>query len=185
MDLVVAITGASGSIYGIRLLEVLRRKGIQVHLIISSWGQETIKIETEYTLEDIVNLSYQAYDSNNLAAKIASGSFQTQGMIIAPCSMKTLAAIASGFTSNLIHRAADITLKEQRRLILLPRETPLNAIHLENMYKLARMGVVIMPPVPAFYAQPKTIDNLVDHTIGRVLDQFSIEHNLLKRWDGL
>lgn len=181
-DLVVGITGASGVIYGIRLLEVLQKMEVRTHLVLSEWGEQTIEIETEYSVDHVKGLASVYYSKNNLSAAIASGSFRTNGMVILPCSMKTLSAIAHGYTENLLIRAADVTLKESRRLVLLPRETPFNAIHLENMLKLARLGVIIQPPLPAFYSKPVEISDIVDHTVGRLLDHFHIEHDLVKRW---
>lgn len=185
MRLIVAMTGATGAIYGIRLLEVLKKKGVETHLILSRWAEETIKIETSWTVEAVRELASMCYREDELGAALASGSFRHQGMIIAPCSMKTLAAIAHGLALNLITRAADVALKEGRKLILVPRETPLNVIHLENMLKLARLGAVILPPMPAFYHHPRSLQDLVDHLIGRILDQLDIEHELYRRWPGL
>lgn len=182
MDLIIGITGASGAIYGVRLLEVLNKLQIKTHLIMSNWGTRTIQLETSYSLEDVKGLATVTYERDNLAARVASGSFRTAGMVVAPCSMKTLAGIASGYSDNLITRAADITIKEGKKLILLPRETPLSPIHLENMLKLAKLGVVMMPPLPAFYNLPKTLDDIIDHTVGRVLDHLQIQHQLVKRW---
>lgn len=185
MRLIVAITGATGAIYGIRLLEVLKEKGLETHLILSRWAEETIKMETSWTVEAVRKLATAFYFEGDLGAALASGSFRHQGMIIVPCSMKTLASIAHGLAINLITRAADVTLKEGRKLILVPRETPLNSIHLENMLRLARLGAVILPPMPAFYHRPQTLQDIVDHLIGRILDQLDIEHGLYQRWSGL
>ncbi|MGI6628980.1 MAG: UbiX family flavin prenyltransferase [Bacillota bacterium] len=182
MNIVIAITGATGTCFGIRLLEVMKELKINTHLIISKWAQKTIELETSYSLDDIYGLATHYYDEDNQAAAIASGSFKHQGMVIIPCSMKTLGSIANGIADNLIHRSADVTLKEQRKLILAVRETPLNAIQLENMLKLSRLGVVIMPPVPAFYHKPQTISEIVDHFVGRILDQLNVEHKLTKPW---
>jgi 4-hydroxy-3-polyprenylbenzoate decarboxylase len=182
MRLVVAISGASGAIYGIRTLEALKMYGVESHLILSKWAEATIKIETSYSLEDVKQLATVVYSSADQAAKISSGSFHVDGMIIAPCSMKTLSSVAHGLAVNLVSRAADVTLKERRKLVMVPRETPFNDIHLENMLKLSRMGVVMLPPVPGFYNHPKTIDDIVNHTIARILDQFHIENNLTTRW---
>ena len=180
--IIIAISGASGAIYGIRLLEALREKRVETHLILSEWAYVTIKIETNYLLEEVKKLASCSYSAKDLTASLASGSFSIQGMVIIPCSMKTLAAIACGYVDNLISRAADITIKEGRKLVLVPRETPLNAIHLENMLKLSRLGAVILPPIPAFYVKPSTIDDLVNHTIGKVMDQLGIDNNLYQRW---
>lgn len=180
--LVVAITGATGAIYGIRLLEALRETPIESHLVVSDWAMKTISIETSYRPADVLGLADRVYRAENQAAAISSGSFLTRGMVVAPCSVKTLAAIATGYADNLIARAAEVTLKEQRKLVLLVRESPLTAIHLENMLKLSRAGAVIAPPVPAFYANLKSLDEMVDHTVGRLLDQFEVGHSLVRRW---
>lgn len=182
MRLVVAITGASGAIYGIALLKALKKLGAETHLILSRQAEEIIAAETTYTPAEVQALASRAYAEDDWGAPVASGSFLHQGMVIAPCSMKTLAGIASGYAENLIQRAADVTLKEGRRLILLPRESPFNAIHLENMLKLARLGVIIAPPVPAFYPRPQTINDLVYFSVGRVLDLLGMEHHLFPRW---
>lgn len=182
MNIIVGITGASGSIYGIKLLEELKRLNIKTHLVLSRWAEENILLETDYTPEQVRSLATKNYGDREMSAPIASGSFLCRGMILAPCSMKTLAAVASGFTDNLIARAADVCIKEGRKLVLMARETPLSPIHLENMLKLSRLGVTIMPPVPAFYQRPETIDDLVKQTVGRVLDTLGIENDLVKRW---
>lgn len=182
MRIIVGISGASGAIYGIRLLEELKARGIETHLIISRWGEVTIDKETNYTVEQVKALASKVYDEDNLAAAVSSGSFKNDGMVIAPCSMKTLSGIANGYAEDLLIRAADVALKERRRLILLVRETPLNPVHLENMLKLSRLDVTIMPPVPAFYSLPRTIDDMVNHTVGRVLDQLGVENQLFTRW---
>jgi len=186
MLLIVGITGASGAIYGIRLLEVLSaNKEVETHLIISEVGEEIIRHETDWGLEQVRALADVCYDVNDIGARLSSGSFKRDGMVIAPCSMKTLSALANSYTDNLITRAADAALKERKRLVLLARETPLHLGHLRNMVKLTEMGAVVLPPVPAFYHKPQTIQDLIDHTIGRVLDIFGIEHNLFARWPGL
>ena len=182
MKLVIGMTGATGAIYGIRLLEVLREGGIETHLVLSKWAQATIIMETSYSAANVKALATRVYPVDNLAAAIASGSFLMDGMIIVPCSMKTVASIRIGLSDNLLTRAADVILKEQKKLVLVPREAPLSEIHLENMLSLARMGAVILPPMPAFYLLPKSIDDIVDHTVGRILDQFGIEHHLSRRW---
>lgn len=184
MKIIVAITGASGSIYGIRLLEELYRFQIETHLILSHWAEENILLETKYTPEQVRRLATHNYADRAMSAPIASGSFLCRGMIVAPCSMKTMAAIATGLADNLIVRGADVCIKEGRKLILMPRETPLNSIHIENMLKLSRLGVTIMPPVPAFYHQPETIEDIVNQTVGRVLDMMDIKNELVKRWQG-
>jgi 4-hydroxy-3-polyprenylbenzoate decarboxylase len=182
MKIVVGISGATGSIYGIRLLEALKRMEIESHLVLSRWAETTIKVETSYSVDDVKNLASFVHSSSNQAAIISSGSFITDGMVVAPCSMKTLSAISHGYTDNLLTRAADVVLKEKRKLVIVPREAPLNEIHLENMLRLARMGVVILPPMPAFYNNPKDIDEIVDHTVSRIIDQFGIDNAISKRW---
>ncbi|MCR4402045.1 MAG: UbiX family flavin prenyltransferase [Firmicutes bacterium] len=182
MRLVVGITGATGAIYGIRVLEALKAGGIESHLVISPWGEKTIEVETSYSVATVKALASHCHDPSALDAPISSGSYLTAGMIIAPCSMKTLAAIANGYSENLLERAADVTIKESRPLVLVVRETPLSAIHLENMLKLARLGVTIMPPVPAFYCRPRSIDDVVNHLVGKILDRFGLSHDLFPRW---
>ncbi len=181
--LIVGITGATGAIYGVRLLEVLRGLEIETHLVISKWGARTLTHETPYSLEQVQKMATRWYPSQDDGAAIASGSFLTQGMVLCPSSVRSLAAIAHGHGDNLVHRAADVVLKERRKLVLVVRETPLSEIHLENMLKLSRMGVVIFPPVPAFYTHPRTIDDLVDQTVMRILDQFDIHLPSSRRWD--
>ena len=183
--LIVGITGATGSIFGIRLLQALAGSGVETHLIVSKWGMRTIAHETSYTLEQVQSMATACYSPSDQGAAISSGSFVTSGMVVAPCSMRTLAAIANGQGDHLIHRAADVILKERRKLVLVVREMPLNDIHLENMLKLSRMGVVILPPVPAFYNHPHSIDEMVDHIVMRILDQFDIHLGLTERWDGV
>jgi 4-hydroxy-3-polyprenylbenzoate decarboxylase len=180
--LVVGITGASGAVYGIRLLECLRALPVEVHLIISRWARVTIEHETSYTYSQVKDLADEVHGENDQAAAISSGSFPTRGMIIAPCSTKTLAAVASGYSHNLIGRAADVTLKERRPLVLVPRESPLSAIHLENMLRLTRAGAVVLPASPGFYHRPASIAELVDFIVARVLDQLGIENTLAPRW---
>jgi flavin prenyltransferase len=182
--LIVGITGASGSIYGVRILEMLRGTGIETHLVMSRWGARTLVHETRYTPEQVQRLASVAHPLTDQGASISSGSFVTMGMVIAPCSARTLAAIAHGLGDHLVHRAADVVLKERRKLVLAVREAPLHEIHLENMLKLSRMGVVIAPPVPAFYSNPASIDELVNYTAARLLDQFGI-HVDVSRWPGL
>jgi 4-hydroxy-3-polyprenylbenzoate decarboxylase len=184
--LIVAISGATGAVYGVRLLEYLKQApDVETHLILSHWAQENIKCETDYTVEDVVELADHVYDNRDLGAKVSSGSFPVSGMIIIPCSMKTLSAVACGYADSLISRSADVALKERRPLIIVPRETPLNTIHLENMLKLSRMGAHIVPPMPSFYHRPETIDDLLDHFTGRVLDLLDIPNRLSRRWAGL
>lgn len=182
--IVVGITGATGSIIGVRLLEVMREAGIETHLIMSKWGARTMIHETSRTVEEVSALASHAYNPNDQGAPVSSGSFLTDGMIVAPCSMRTLAAISSGQGEHLVHRAADVTLKERRKLVLVARESPLSEIHLENMLKLARMGVVILPPMPGFYNHPQSVAEMVDHIVMRILDQFGIHVDLSPRWDG-
>ena len=183
--IIVAITGASGAIYGIRLLAILRECNIETHLIISKSANLTIATEISFSIGDIKKLADYVYHPSDIGAKISSGSFKVNGMIIAPCSMKTLSAIASGMENDLIVRSAAVIIKEQKKLALMVRETPLSAIHLENMLKLARIGVAICPPVPAFYNNPATLDDIINHSLARILDLFNIETNLVKRWQGV
>lgn len=184
--LIVGITGATGSAYGIRLLEELRAlKGWEAHLVLTDAGVLNAHQELGLKRKDIERLAHQAYHPKDIGAAIASGSFLTEGMIVAPCSMKTLAAIAHAHADDLVSRAADVVLKERRRLVLLPREAPLNLAHLRNMVQVTEMGGVVFPPVPAFYARPKTIDDLVLHTVRRVLDLFGIHSPKLARWKGI
>jgi 4-hydroxy-3-polyprenylbenzoate decarboxylase len=183
--LIIAITGATGSIYGIRLLQALQGSDVETHLVISGWGARTLLHETPFSLDEVRRLATRAYSENDQGAALSSGSFLTAGMVVAPCSMRTLAAIAHGHAENLVHRAADVVLKERRRLVLLVREAPLHDVHLENMLKLSRMGAVISPPVPAFYSQPKTVDDIVNHTVQRVLDLFDIHLDVAARWTGM
>ena len=184
MRLIVGISGATGIIYGIRLLEALRELQVETHVVLSRWAIENLALETEYSLADILRLTDYYYENTQLGATIASGSFKTNGMVVVPCSMKSLAAMAVGYSDSLLHRAADVIIKEKRKLILVPRETPLSPIHLENMLKLANTGAVIMPPMPAFYHKPASIADIVDQHVGRILDQFGLENQLVKRWNG-
>ena len=183
-SLIVGITGASGAVYGVRLLEVLRETPVETHLVVSKWGQRTLEHETGKKLDDLRALANHHYGAGDMAALMSSGSAAIDGMVIAPCSARSLAAIACGLSENLIHRAADVMIKERRPLVLLVRETPLSAIHLENMLKLARLGVTIFPPVPAFYNEPGSIDEMVDYTVARALDQFGLKVDLGMRWRG-
>ncbi len=184
MKLIVGISGATGAIYGIRILEELNRLGVETHLVVSPVGGKTIEMETKYTVKQVEGLATVVHDICNLAATISSGSFCTDGMIIAPCSMKSLSAIANSFNTNLLIRAADVVLKEKRKLVMVVRETPLHIGHLRLMAMVAEMGSVVLPPMPAFYHHPQTIDDLINQTVGKVLDQFQIEHNLFDRWSG-
>ena len=183
--LIVGMTGATGTIFGVRLLQILEGTGIETHLVMSPWGARTLVHETPYTVEEVQQMAGRFYQSSDQGAAISSGSFLTNGMIIAPCSMRTLGAIANGISDNLVHRAADVILKERRKLVLMVREAPLSEIHLDNMLKLARMGVVILPPVPAFYNHPRTIDDIINHTVQRALDQLDIHIDVVARWDGV
>lgn len=182
--LIVGITGATGTILGVRILEVLRDLDVETHLILSRWGARTLIHETGYRVKQLEDLAGVTHSAENQGASVSSGSFSTDGMVIAPCSMKTLAAIAHGFAGNLVTRAADVVLKEERKLVLLVRESPLHQIHLRNMLRLSRMGVVILPPVPAFYNHPRTLDDLINHIVMRTLDQFGLKAELMERWEG-
>ncbi|GAB2477428.1 MAG: UbiX family flavin prenyltransferase [Comamonas sp.] len=182
--LIVAITGASGFVYGYRLLQMLHTAGIEVHLIVSRAAQITMACETTLRMSDLTALAAQVHKNEDIGACIASGSYRTLGMVIAPCSMKTLGEIANGIGSSLVTRAADVMLKERRRLVMLARETPLTLSHLRNMTTVTEMGAIVAPPVPAFYAMPKSLDDMVDHTLGRVLDLFDIDVGAVRRWTG-
>ena len=185
MKLIVGITGATGTIFGVRLLELLKDSAVESHLVISKWGARTLVHETPHSLDYVKGLASCSYADADQGAAISSGSFVTDGMVIAPCSMRTLAAIAHGQGDNLIHRAADVVLKERRKLVLMVRESPFNDIHLENMLKLSRMGVVIIPPVPAFYNHPQNLDEMINHIVMRALDQFGLHLDPVNRWDGI
>ncbi len=182
--LIVGISGATGTIYGVRLLQLLQGSGVETHLVLSKWGARTLIHETPYTEDEIEAMATHFYAPQDMGAVISSGSFLTRGMVVCPCSVRSLAAIAHGHGDTLIHRAADVVIKERRKLVLVVREAPLSDIHLENMLKLSRMGVVILPPVPAFYNHPKSIDDLISQTAMRVLDQFGIHLDAANRWDG-
>ncbi|WP_420474853.1 UbiX family flavin prenyltransferase [Noviherbaspirillum sp. ST9] len=184
--LIIAITGATGAVYGVRLLQVLRETpGIETHLMISDAGVLNLHQELDLGRKEVEALAHVVHNVRDVGASIASGSFQSDGMVIAPCSMKTLASVAHGLSDNLISRAADVVLKERRRLVLMVRETPFNLAHLRNMTAVTEMGGIIFPPLPGFYQRPKTIEEMVDHTVGRVLDLFAIPHALTPRWSGL
>ncbi len=184
--LIVAITGASGAAYGVRLLEQLRALGsVETHLMISDAAALNLHHELDKKRADIEALANHVHSVRDIGACVASGSFQSEGMVVAPCSMKTLASVAHGMCDNLITRAADVMLKERRKLVLMVRETPFNLAHLRNMTAVTEMGGIIFPPLPAFYQQPQSIDEMVDHTVGRVLDQFGIEQSLAPQWQGL
>lgn len=179
--MLVAVTGASGVHLAIRLLEILKQKGIETDLIISKNAEKIVSIETDYNISEVRKLADKNYEVNDLLAPPASGSYKLDSMIIIPCSMKSLSAIANGYANNLITRAADVAIKEKRKLILVVRETPFSAIHLKNMLKLAKLGVIIFPPIPSYYIKPKNIEELIEFTIGRILDQIGVESNI-KRW---
>jgi len=182
--IVIGITGASGAVLGVRTLDAFASAGVETHLVVSKWGQQTLEHETALRLDDLRQRASYLYSSGDMAAAISSGSFRTMGMVIAPCSMHSLAAISLGMSENLVHRAADVVLKERLPLVLVPRETPLNDIHLENMLRLSRMGVRILPPNLAFYNHPESIADVVDHIVARILDQFNVRADFSKPWDG-
>lgn len=182
--LIIGITGATGAVYGVRTLELLRQAGVESHVVMSSWAVRTLLHETSYTVEDVKRLADYWYNSNDMGAAISSGSFLTEGMLVVPCTVRTLAAIATGNGDHLVHRAADVILKERRKLVLAIREAPFNTMHLENMLKLSQIGVVISSPVPAFYNHPRSIEELVDHTVMRLLDQFGLHVDVMPRWTG-
>ncbi len=182
--LIVGMTGATGAVFGVRLLRALKESEVESHLVLSKWAQQTLEHEMGLSGDDVRALADVVYGVGDMAAAVSSGSFLTEGMVVVPCSMKSLAAIANGVGDTLVHRAADVILKERRKLVLVPRETPLNDIHLENMLKLSRMDVTILPPMPAFYNHPESINDIVDHIVARILDQFGIEADFAKRWSG-
>ena len=182
--LIIGISGASGAIYGIRMLELLRDTEIETHLVISRSAEMTLAYETDFTTKHIRALAAVNHPNSDIGATISSGSFRTMGMVVAPCSIKTMSEIATGVTSSLLSRAADVVLKERRRLVLAVRETPLHAGHLRTMTQLAEMGAIIAPVVPAFYNRPKSLDDIINHTVGRLLDLFDIDASVVKRWQG-
>jgi 4-hydroxy-3-polyprenylbenzoate decarboxylase len=184
MRLIVGMSGSTGAIFGIRLLEALKDCEVETHLIITKWAQRTIEHETNYSVDQVRALASVVHSQGDMGAVISSGSFRTDGMVVIPCAVRTLSGIANGYGDNLVHRAADVVLKERRRLVLVVRETPLSEVHLENMLKLARMGVIMLPPMPAFYNRPQTVGDIVDHIAFRVLDQFGIDAPFARRWDG-
>lgn len=184
LPLVLAITGATGVIYGVEMLRVLKELGQETHLIVSEAACLNLAIETDYSLDEVKAMASVVYDNKDIGASVASGSFRTRGMIVAPCTVKTLSAIANSFTYNLLVRAADVTLKERRTLVLMVRETPLHKGHLDLMSRAADYGAVILPPMPAFYHKPKSLMDVIHQNIGKALDQVGIEHNLFKRWSG-
>lgn len=183
--IIIGISGASGAIYGVRMLEALRDTPVETHLVMSPMAQVTLATETSYRLKDVQALADELHQPKDLGANISSGSFKTMGMVVAPCSMRSLAEIATSLTSSLLTRAADVVLKERRKLVLMVRETPLTLVHLRNMATVSEMGGIIAPPVPAFYQRPETLDDIVNHSVGRVLDMFDIEHQLVQRWQGI
>jgi 4-hydroxy-3-polyprenylbenzoate decarboxylase len=180
--IVVGISGASGVVYGVRLLSVLSEKNVETHLIISNSGEKNIQIETDYNIDEVKKMASYVYDHKNMAAKVASGSFLVDGMVVVPCTIKTLSGIANSYSENLIVRAADVTLKEKRKLVLVVRETPLHKGHLRLMSLAADNGAHILPPVTSFYHYPKTIDDIINQTVGKILDYLEIEHGLFRRW---
>lgn len=182
MKVVVGVSGGSGAIYGVALLKVLKELGVETHLVVSTLGEHVVEHECGIKLDELKKLATHYHDNKNLAAPIASGSFKTDAMVIVPCSMKTVSSVAYGLSDNLLTRAADVIIKENRKLVVVPRETPLSTIHLENMLKLSKLGVTVLPPSPGFYSQPESIGDIVALIVGRILDQLGIEHNLLKRW---
>lgn len=184
MRIVLGISGATGSIYGIRILETLQRRAIETHLVLTDSAKRTIAMETDYTVEQVEAMATRVYDYHDIGASIASGSFKTDGMIIAPCAIKSLSALANSYNENLLVRAADVALKEKRKLVVIVRETPLHIGHLRLMTTVAEMGGIILPPMPAFYHLPQTMDDIINQTVGKALDQFDIEHTLFRRWDG-
>ena len=186
MRLIVGISGASGVIYGIRMLEVLKTiPDVETHLVLSNGGKLNISLETTWPLREVEALADVVHSDQNLAANIASGSFSTDGMVIAPCSMKTLSGIANSYADTLMIRAADVVLKERRRLVLVPRETPLHEGHCRLMYEAAKLGAIVAPPMPAFYNDPQTVDDLINHTVGRILDLFDLDTGMVRRWQGI
>jgi len=185
MRLIVGISGASGVIYGIRLLEVLQTlPDVESHLVISNGGKLNIALETDWQVKDVEALADVVHSDQNLAATISSGSYQTDGMVLVPCSMKTLSGVVNSYANSLIVRAADVVLKEQRRLVLVPRETPLHVGHCRLMFEAAQLGAVLVPPMPAFYNNPQDVDDIINHTVGRLLDLFNVDSGLVKRWQG-
>lgn len=185
MRLIIGITGGSGVIYGLKILEVLEEKNIKTDLVISPAAEKIIDFEIEKNVSELKDIATRSYDYKNLGAPISSGSVNTNGMIIAPCSMKTVGSLASGVTDNLITRAADVTIKEDRKLVIVPRETPIHSIHLDNMSRLSKSGITILPACPGFYHQPESVEELVNFVVGKTLDQFEIDHELYKSWEGL
>jgi 4-hydroxy-3-polyprenylbenzoate decarboxylase len=184
MRIVIGISGASGAIYGVRTLQVLHSLGVETHLVLSQTAVETVEYETPHRLDEVLGWATKVYDVRDVSAAISSGSFKTDGMVVAPCSIKTLSGLANSYNDNLLTRAADVALKERRKLVLVVRETPLHLGHLRLMTAVTEMGAVVLPPMPAFYHKPKTLDDVINQTVGKILDQFGIEANLFKRWQG-
>ncbi len=185
MRLIIGISGASGVIYGIRLLQLLRdQPDVETHLVMSRTAKLNLSIETDWKLDDVIALADEVHNYGNLASTISSGSFRVGGMIVAPCSMKTLSAIVHSYTDNLLTRSADVVLKERQKLVLMPRESPLHAGHCKLLYQAASLGAIIAPPMPAFYNRPETLEDMIDHTVGRVLDLFGLQSGIVKRWQG-
>jgi 4-hydroxy-3-polyprenylbenzoate decarboxylase len=186
MKLVIGISGASGAIYGVRLLEVLQDiDTVETHLIMSRHGRLNIEIETEFSPREVEAMADQVHSDRNLAASLSSGSFQIDAMVVAPCSMKTLSGIVNSYSDNLLVRAADVTLKEFRKLVIVPRESPLHVGHTRLLHEAAKMGALIVPPMPAFYNRPKTVDDIINHTVGRILDLLGIDADIVRRWEGI
>ena len=184
MKLIVGISGATGAIYGIRTLQTLRACQIESHLVLTDSAKRTIVLETTFSVKEVENLADYVYDNKDIGASISSGSFKTNGMVIAPCAIKSLSALANSYNDSLLVRAADVMLKERRKLVVIPRETPLHIGHLKLLMAVAEMGAVILPPMPAYYHMPKTIDDIINQTVGKALDQFDVDHQLFKRWEG-
>ena len=184
MRLILGISGASGAVYGIRALQVLHEQGVETHLVLTKAALDTIRLETDYRKAEIEKLATKAYRIDDMTSRISSGSYHTDGMVVIPCSMKTLGGIASGYSDNLLLRAADVTLKERRPLVLVVRETPLSLIHLENMVTVTKAGAVVLPAMPAFYGRPRTVEAIVDQVVGKSLDALGISHDLSKGWEG-
>lgn len=184
MKLIVGISGASGAVYGIRTLQTLRACQVESHLVLTDSAKKVIEMETAFSVEEVENLADNVYDNRDIGACISSGSFRTDGMLIAPCTIKSLSALANSYNDSLLVRAADVMLKERRKLVLIPRETPLHIQHLKLLMAVTEMGAVVLPPMPAYYHMPKTIDDIINQTVGKVLDQFNVDHQLFNRWEG-
>ena len=184
MKIVVGISGATGAIYGIRTLQTLRACQVETHLVLTDSAKRTIEMETTFAVRDVEKMADYVHDNRDIGASIASGSFKTDGMLIAPCAIKSLSALANSYNDSLLVRAADVMLKEKRKLVVIPRETPLHTGHIKLMLAVAEMGAVLLPPMPAYYHMPKTIDDIINQTVGKALDQFNVEHDLFNRWQG-